>query len=114
MVRVCVLVERLPLLYFNLVAFYNNVFFCIIFGTLVIPLTSNLCSNALLCIFFLCVGIKEHTIDTANTGFKASTQEDKVKMSFSCQHGCISGTPFMFNWTHPAMPGDVSAYVANP
>jgi hypothetical protein len=35
-------------------------------------------------------------------------------MAFSCQHGCISGTPFMFNWTHPAMPGDVSAYVSNP
>ena len=48
-------------------------------------------------------GIQDKTIQCC--GFAKTTQEDKAKMSFSCQHGCTSGTPFMFNWTHPAMPG---------
>jgi hypothetical protein len=57
-------------------------------------------------------GIDDGSIECCD--FSKTTEQDKAKMSFSCQHGCTSGTPFMFNWTHPAMPGDVSAYVDNP
>ncbi len=47
-------------------------------------------------------------------GAVKTTKEDQGKMAFSCQHGCVAGTPFMFNWTHPAMPGDLTAYTMNP
>ena len=39
------------------------------------------------------------------TGFS-----DHLQMSYSCMAGCNHGTPFMFNWKTPLMPGNLHAW----
>ena len=50
----------------------------------------------------------------AQPGATEPTSDDKQRMWLSCQHGCVAGSPFMFNWTYPAAPGDIAPYAANP
>ena len=50
----------------------------------------------------------------AKSGAIEPSSDDKQRMWLSCQQGCAAGTPFMFNWTHPSLPGDIAAYAANP
>lgn len=62
----------------------------------------------------MAVAEQSGAVGTALGGNKKITDSDRFRMGLACRHGCGSGTPFMFNWTMPDMPGDPSAYALNP